>query len=126
MTSPYAPPSAASDARPGVIRWFRVFAATSALAYAGVAALLALRVTTHTYYPPEIPVAFVELAMALGAALAGVLSGVAAFAPFRPWGWSLALVVLGIGAVGPMLFVAAPLLFLWTKPAVKAAFGRLP
>ena len=44
--------------------------------------------------------------------------------PWKPWGWTWALVAIAFGVVASPLF-AVPLLVFWFKPTVKAAFGRL-
>lgn len=50
----------------------------------------------------------------------------AALVPLRPWGWTLALVAIAFAVPSVAIIAALPLLFMWTKPTTKAAFGRPP
>jgi hypothetical protein len=107
--SPYEPPAARADARPAVILWFRVYAALMAVAYLTVGGVgVAMHATAMA---------------AIGALLAGVYA-VAVFVPFRPWGWTLALVAIGLGLASAAVLVAVPLLIHWRRPMTKAAFAR--
>lgn len=54
-----------------------------------------------------------------------VLFGVATFVPYKPWGWTIGVVALGLGLTSCMVIFALPLLIYWLKPETKAAFGRL-
>lgn len=112
MPDPYLAPRAHADARPLAIKYFRAYAGCSALAYVGAAGFTAVALGS-----PGTATAF----GALGAA-----NALAAFVPFRPWGWTAALVVIGLGAASPLFLLAWPLYFAWSKPTVKAAFGRPP
>lgn len=109
-SAPFEPPAHPRDARPAVILWFRVYAVLVAMASL-VASVLA----------------FVNSATMLGVVCAAlfVLYGVAACVPYRPWGWTLALVTIGLGLAGATVVFAVPLLVLWFKPVTKAAFARL-
>jgi hypothetical protein len=130
---PYAPPGADSygrDARPAVILWFRIYAAVmmlASLAMLGLAVLMGYEATR-----PEVALSanaagapLVAIVLALIAAALVALYGVATFVPFRPWGWSLGLVAIGLGLAGGSILFAIPLLVFWLKPEVKAAFARL-
>jgi hypothetical protein len=59
--------------------------------------------------------------LALGAGL-GLC---AAMVPYKPWGWTVGLLVIGAGLASCMVLFAIPLLVFWLKPETKAAFGRL-
>jgi len=117
VTEPYQPPQYVPDPRPGVIFWYRV--------YAWMMAVLsfALGAVVGALAGPDVPVGatFVMLACAPLA----VLFAVAATVPFKPWGWTLGLVAITLGVSSLAVIFAVPLLFLWFKPTVKAAFARL-
>lgn len=110
VLAPYAPPAARGDARPAVIRWFRVYAGSLAVVYlvlggAGIAAGSA--------------------ALGVAGVLLALVHGGAAFVPFKPWGWTVALVILALGLASGAFLLALPLLVQWFKPLTKAAFARL-
>jgi hypothetical protein len=130
---PYAPPGPDSygrDARPAVIVWFRLYAAVMTLAslvMLGLAVLMGYAATR-----PEVALdanragaPLVAIVLALIAAALVALYGVATFVPFKPWGWSVGLVAIGLGLAGGSMLFAIPLLVFWLKPEVKAAFARL-
>lgn len=108
--APFKPPANRSDARPAVVVWFRAYALL-----VGVASLVMSGL------------AFANGAPVLGVACTAlfVLYGVAACVPYRPWGWTLALLAIGLGLAGVTIVMAVPLLLLWFKPVTKAAFARL-
>jgi hypothetical protein len=108
--SPYEPPATRRDARPAVILWFRVYAAVMAIAYLGIAAF---GVAAQS-----------SVVVGVGAVLA-VLHAFAAFVPFKPWGWTVAIVAIAFGAASVAVFFAIPLLVHWIRPTTKAAFARL-
>jgi hypothetical protein len=103
MSSFYEPPATRSDARPAVIVWFRVYAATLAVLYAGAA---------WAAWP------------ALGAL--SVFYVVATLLPLRPWSWTVGLVAIAIGIPSVTIVFALPLLLKWRSPITRAAFGRPP
>jgi hypothetical protein len=108
--APYEPPAFARDARPAVIRWYRFYAAMMALVSLGGA--VAFSINDHV--------------VAGGVAVAvGAFFGIATFVPFRPWGWTMGLVAIGLGLAGGTALFAIPLLVFWVKPTAKAAFARL-
>jgi len=134
--SPYEPPKTEGAKRPAVILWFRV--------YAGVIATLSLLAVAASFWlvikmgndaivdlntgetiagGPRDKVVLLTMA-ALGVVF-GVLHGVAAAVPYKPWAWVLGIVVIGLGVTGCTVVFAAPLLFYWIKPITKAAFQRL-
>jgi hypothetical protein len=112
VQSPYEAPRARGGARPAVIVWFRAYAALSATIYAGAAGTLAF---TGLGRAPLL-VALIAFAVVHAAASA---------VPFKPWGWTLGLVTLGLGLASFTVVVALPLAIAWNKPLVRAAFGRL-
>jgi hypothetical protein len=116
-SGPYAPPGSSGD-RPLVIVLYRVYAAT----------LFALYVAAAVFFEvfARAPSTALEHAGMLGLTLGlAVFYGVAAFVPFRPWGWTLALVAICFGLTSCMLPVATGLLLYWMRPLTKAAFRRL-
>ncbi len=60
----------------------------------------------------------------LAAALV-VVYGIATFVPFKPWGWTLALLAIALGLPNVSAVFAIPLLVFWLKPSTKAAFALL-
>ena len=111
--SPYAPPRSVRDARPAVIFWYR--------AYAGLMALVALAMLVLAVMSGG----STAVAVIVVAVLLAVFFGLATFVPFKPWGWTIALVAIGLGLAGGSAVFALPLLVFWFKPEVKAAFARL-
>ena len=108
--APYEPPAHARDARPAVILWYRVYAVLMAVLSLVV---FVIALGAHNY---------------LGIVMAKVLLvffGVAAFVPYKPWGWTMGLLAIGLGMAGGTALFAIPLLVFWMKPQVKAAFARL-
>ena len=130
---PYAPPGPHSygrDARPAVILWFRIYAAAMTLTSLGLLALALLMGYAATR--PEVALdagasgaPLVAIVLALVATALVVLYGVATFVPFKPWGWTVGVVAIGLGLAGGSAIFAIPLLVFWLKPQVKAAFARL-
>jgi hypothetical protein len=108
---PYEPPAPYRDARPAVIVWFRVYAATMTLLSLALLAFVVMSAAS--------------LLLCAGFAAVAGLYGVATFVPFRPWGWTLGLVAIAFGLAGGGAMFAIPLLMFWFKPQVKAAFARL-
>lgn len=127
--SPYAPPREVRDARPRVIFWFRIYAAAmTALSLAVLSLAVASALSASgaiTGAPGDASPYYVAL-LTLGASLVlAVLFAVATFVPYRPWGWSIGLLAIAMGLVSVSVFFAVPLLVLWVRPNVKAAFARL-
>lgn len=111
--------------RPGVIPWFKAYAAFLALLYLAVIAF-GVFVATH---PAEMEVSeefgrvFGLTIAALGLAFAlGFAAGL--FLPRRPWAWVYGLVLICIGLNGCTLPFSAALLFFWIRPDAQAWFGR--
>ena len=105
--------------------WFRVYCALMAVLLLGVVALVALSggaapsTTTTTTMTTSSALVLAVVVPLAALYVAGV------FVPFRPWGWTLGLVAIAFGVSSALIVVAAPLLVFWTRPATKAAFGRL-
>jgi hypothetical protein len=114
----YRAPAQQRDARPGVIRWFRVYAGLMAIASAAGLAFAILAATTN-----DASLAPIVTCVLLGALAA--FYGSAAFVPFEPWGWTVALIAIALGLAGCAAVVAIPLLVFWLKPVTRAAFARL-
>ncbi len=122
----YEPPTI-ERGRPAVITWFRVYAATTVVVYA--IAFLAL----CQFLTPAVPneayptVAESTTVLVLGLLLVAFsgLFAVAALVPYKPWGWTVALIAICLGLSSCSAIAALPLLIYWMKPATKAAFGRL-
>ncbi len=127
---PYAAPISHRDARPVVILWFRVYAALMTLVSLGVLGLAVMMGYAATR--PEVALdagaasaPLVAIVLALLATALVVLYGTATFVPFKPWGWKLGVVAIGLGLMGGSAIFAIPLLVFWLKPQVKAAFACL-
>src|SRR4029079_11995092 len=102
---------AVRDARPAVIFWYR--------AYSGLMAVGSLVLGVVGVVSGAAPLAMIGSAFALAA-----FCGLATFVPFKPWGWTVALVAIGLGLAGGTAIFAIPLLVYWFKPQVKAAVAR--
>jgi hypothetical protein len=130
--APYAPPGPDShgrDARPSVILWFRIYAAVmlvASLAILGLALMMGYAATRPEVAldPGAAGAPLVAIVTTLFATALVALYGVATLVPFRPWGWSVGLIAIGLGLVGGSAIFAIPLLVYWLKPDVKAAFAR--
>jgi hypothetical protein len=94
-----------------VIKAFRAYAIVLALVWTAASIAVAIRAPGVVIVP---------------AAALAILHGVAAFVPFRPWGWTLAFVTLGFGIASFAFVLALPLAIAWNRPIVRAAFGRPP
>ena len=124
--SPYAAPREVRDARPAVIVWFRVYSAAMAVGALAVLAIAIMTVVSPSSGAAADPSARSISIMMIGTAIPFVaLFAVATFAPFKPWGWSIAMFAIAMGLVSGGFLFAVPLLYFWFKPNVKAAFARL-
>lgn len=127
---PYEPPEHEGDARPAVILWYRIYCAFTMLLSLGVLAfgVTLARVTAD----PEVAVRpgaadtqlMVLLLLLLSVALI-LFYAVATFVPYRPWGWTVGIIAIGLGLSSAMIVFAIPLLVYWLRPLTRAAFGRL-
>jgi hypothetical protein len=128
--TPYEPPSSEDyDARPRVILWYRVYTALMtllSLGFLGFAALVGWAAAQPSVAlargTADAQLSAIVMFMLAGALVA--LFGTATFIPYKPWGWTLGLVAIGLGLAGGTIIVAIPLLIHWNKPGVKAAFAR--
>jgi hypothetical protein len=112
----YRAPEHVSDPRPRVIFWYRAYAAVMMLASL---ALLGFAVLTWSAHETQ------AILLLLVAMASVALYGTAALMPFKPWAWTLGLIVIALGVPGVTVVVCVPLLLAWMKPNVKAAFCRL-
>ena len=129
-TIAYDPPAYALDPRPGVIFWFRAYAAVMLLA-----SLVTLAFATFLGWGQTLPeVAVLPVAtetqtqvmvLFLLSATCVALFGTATFMPFKAWAWTFGLIVIGLGIPGITVIVCLPLLLAWRRPNVRAAFCRL-
>jgi len=117
---PYQPPAESRDARPAAIRWFRVYAVAMAM----LSLVPSLLVLTSRLGGAGADTTTVVSLVALSVLLASFYA-VAAFVPFKPWGWSWALAAIALGVISGGALFAVPLLFFWFQPRLKAAFARL-
>lgn len=133
--SAYEPPDSDRDPTPPVIFWYRVYASTMSLVLLAYLALAIMNlVATHdaalfdpaTGAPLPDPSAHLfAVPFVLVAAVVGGIHVVGAFAPRKPWGWSLGMVVLGMGCTSCSVVFTLPMLILWLKPLTRAAFMRI-
>lgn len=130
MTLGYEPPSYSGRERPPVIVWFRVYAATMALVQLVAVAMVVLRMWQRTnadVYVRDRDADVVLLVLLLVFLFFLGFFVVATFVPYKPWGWSVGLVAIGLGCSGIVgMIICVPMLLYWLKPITKAAFGRLP
>ncbi len=110
--------------RPKVITWFRIYAAANAVVCAGLVAIWlwlgGSGAVQHASAPDPV-------LLPLGACVvfsAGFYA-LAAFVPYKPWGWTVGLVAIALGLVSGAFVFAAPLLVYWFRPETKAAFCRV-
>jgi hypothetical protein len=109
---------ATTRGRPAVITWYRIYAVTTPLFYLLAFALWQLRV----------PAIGDDRTFHLGIAAIVVLTAlfaVAAMVPYKPWGWTFALIAIGIGLPTCLAPFALPLILFWLRPETRAAFCRL-
>lgn len=117
---PYQAPTSTRDPRPLAIFWFRLYAAAMTLVSLALAALAVMSRRGGPVTDPSSVVAFTAIALVLAA-----FYGIATFVPYKPWGWTWALVAIAFGVASGGAPFAIPLLLFWFKPRVKAAFARL-
>lgn len=109
----YRPPETRVDARPSVILWFRVYAATMALVF-GAVVVSGFFISPASGLPPTlVATPFV------------VLFTTATFMPLKPWAWTLGMIAIACGLPSCTCLAAFPLLLRWNRPEVKAAFARI-
>jgi len=118
----YAAPKAEGFSRPAVILWFRAYALASALFYVLVEAELLLGADWRYGAASGRPAL---AAVVVLATLLVIFHCIAAFVPYRPWGWTLAFVSICFGLVSCTVIPSVVLVYFWLRPVTKAAFGRL-
>lgn len=119
--SPYGAPAAAAPTRPAAIFWYRVFAFCAGLLYVSLAVIGAV-VSGGIAGRANHELVLLSLLCALPAL---VFYGVAARVPYKPWGWTYALVAIALGLPTILAPASVALLVFWNRPVVKAAFRRL-
>jgi hypothetical protein len=119
--SPYGAPAAAAPTRPSAILWYRVFAVSAGLLYVFLAVVAAV-VSGGIAGRDDHELVLISVMCALPAL---VFYGVAAAVPYKPWGWTYALVAIALGLPTILAPASVVLLVFWNRPLVKAAFGRL-
>lgn len=117
----YTPPAAEGASRPAAILWYRVFAITSALIYGGLAFLWG----SFAAQPEPNPSPHIVLSGLVYVLPVIAFYGVAAAVPYKPWGWTFALVAIAFGTMSCLAPFSVILVIMWSRPQVKAAFGRV-
>ncbi|MBX3198026.1 MAG: hypothetical protein KF894_07760 [Labilithrix sp.] len=125
----YEPPGF-SRGRPAVITWYRVYAASVLALYVGFFALWQTLVPAGPEeaaadFQPTLAGSVTVAALGLVGLGLGSLFAVGALVPYKPWGWTVGLIVICLGLSSCTAVAAIPLLIHWMKPQTKAAFGRL-
>lgn len=114
----YYTPPAGGGSRPPAIMWFRVYAIASALAVLGFLELWQFLTPNGGSL-----VQYFQLFLLSSPFL--LIYGIGAAVPYKPWGWTYALILIGLGMLGCLAPFSIILVIMWTRPEVKAAFGRL-
>ena len=103
--------------------WLRIWALTT---FVLEAALLVFVAIWQYLAPPDAPTpAAFWVILALFGTIFGALRVAAAFAPYKPWGWTAGLLALSFGLVSCTFPLAIVLLVYWRRPITKATFGRI-
>jgi hypothetical protein len=129
-TVAYEPPEPVLDPRPGVLFWYRAYAALmllASLAFLAFAAFLAWAQTNPqvAMLPGSAEAQTNAIVLFLVGATAVGFYATATFMPMKPWAWTFGLVVIALGLPGLTIVVCLPMFLAWMKPSVKAAFCRL-
>ena len=114
----YYTPPANIGGRPAAIMWFRVYAIASALAVLGFLEVWQF-LTPHGSTPMQYFQVFLLACPFL------LIYGIGAAVPYKPWGWTYALILIGLGMLGCLAPFSIILVIMWSRPPVKAAFGRV-
>lgn len=117
---PYEPPATTGALRPAVIGLLRLYCVVSAAAYL-------IFVAYWLFYPSFRGHADGPMTRGLvvGLVVMAAFYVVAAMIPYKPWGWVVGLLAIGVGLTGCFAPVAIGLLVYWLKPRTRAAFGRI-
>ncbi len=121
--------AAAAKPAPGVLGWYRAYAAAMALLYllvAGLAivAMVARHRLADAETPPAVLLVFALLTLLLSLGLLAAFVA-ALLLPPRPWVWIYHLVLITVGMTSACCLPACiALLVFWIKPEARAHFGR--
>lgn len=124
-----------SEATPGVVKWYRVYAAILAGVYillllgGAVGLFFSLRAPPEFWDGADMPpfllygyIVFLELiSLVLGGAFVAAF-----FIPRKPWAWTYHMVLICLGLSSPCFIpICVPLLIYWLRPEAKAYFGKV-
>ena len=115
--------------QPGVIKWFKIYAAFLLLLYVLIA-IMGIVLSFSDLIPSETPDEAVAVKVSgvlyagIGAVFAAVFA-VGLFTKNQPWAWVYNLVLICIGLASCLFLPAAiPMLIHWLKPETKAWYQR--
>ena len=119
---------------PGVIKWYRVYAATLAALYiliilgCAVGLFFSLRASPDFWRAADTPPLLFYGYLVFLTGMSLVLGGAyvtAFFIPRKPWAWTyhIVLICLGLSSACFIPF-CVPLLVYWLRPEAKAYFGK--
>ena len=121
-------------ATPGVVKWYKVYAATLAAIYVilllgcAVGLFFSLRASPDFWQEADMPpllfylylIGLAELSLVLGGAYIAAF-----FTPRKPWAWTYHIVLICIGfSSACFLPICVPLLIYWLRPEAKAYYGK--
>jgi hypothetical protein len=117
-------------AAPGVVTWFRFYAAVMTFVYmmaivGGILLLVLGPGLADEEDPAEIFLIQGTIFVALSVPLGGMFI-IGAFMPVKRWAWIYGIVLIGLGMTSCCFLPATiPLLIFWIKPETQAYFGRV-
>ena len=124
---PPAAPIPVPEKAPGVILWYRIYNALTALMYFGLAGFFWwVKSVDLDFSSPEEEMELIVMAwvfLVVGLPL-GFFYLACCFMTYRRWHWVLGFFSIGIGLTGCCLPVCIPILIFWLKPETKAWLGR--
>ncbi len=119
---------------PGVVKWYRVYAAILAVIYAVlllaciVGTFFAFRAPADFWQNADMPPFFLYGYLVFLSLLSLVLGGVfvaSFFIPRQSWAWTYHIVLICLGLSSACFIpICVPLLIYWLKPEAKAYFGK--
>ncbi len=126
------PPPPSSYGTPGVVTWFKVYAALMALVYLLLMGLGIFMIVAgaslegmEELQGDASPIVIGVLYAIMGFVFA-IVFAVGLFLPRKPWGWIMGIVLIALGMTSLCCLPATiPLLIFWLKPEAKAYFGRV-
>ncbi|MBK6314773.1 MAG: hypothetical protein IPF53_10785 [Blastocatellia bacterium] len=126
------PPPPSSYGTPGVVTWFKVYAALMALVYLLLMGLGIFMVVAgaslegmEELQGDASPIVIGVIYAIMGLVFA-IVFAVGLFLPRKPWGWIMGIVLIALGMTSVCCLPATiPLLIFWLKPDAKAYFGRV-